>query len=70
MLMRHASPKGHRCLMFNLSGPIVSCYFYFVLFHLGSELWVLSVLYPCNLCCCSVNGSVCLVGCVLKWHSS
>ena len=44
----------------------MSCYFYFVLLPLGPELYcsecdVISLYFMC----CSVNGSVCLVGCMV-----
>ena len=53
-----------RCLMFNLSGP---CELLFLLnfissFTRGCSEWDVIPLY---FMCCSVNGSVCLVCCVL-----
>ena len=63
MLVRNVSPRGpmcFRCLMFNLC-VVIFTLFYCLLDLSCSECDVISLSFMC----CSVNGSVCLVCCVL-----
>ena len=62
ILVRNASPRGHMCLMFSLSGPC-EWYVCFVLLPLGPELWwVYSYIRVFYILLC--HWAVCFVCCV------